>query len=154
MKENQLLNKTLEILNENGPEQAYDYISNKKKEFNLSSSQIYNYLYCLASVIGNIEEALFWLTEAIMEKNYWYRPEVFEDDDLNLIRDSEQFKTCEAISLQRYLDEEKKSKTLCTWTKMTKNNIVLALHGNQQNISICKESWDFLNNYEYQVEYV
>lgn len=154
MKENQLLNKTLEILSDKGAVQAYDYIIEKKEEVDTFSSQIYNYLYCLAASCGKKAEALSWMEEAIIHKEYWYRPDVFEDSDLECLIGDECFDACKVVSEKRYLEEEKGAKTVCTWNAVTKRHILLALHGNQQNIQMCRENWDFLNKYGYQVEYV
>jgi len=35
-----------------------------------------------------------------------------------------------------------------------KNNLMLILHGNQQNNDISKESWQFIYRNKYQVEYL
>lgn len=154
MKEDQLLNKALEILGEQGVVQAYDYLIENKKELDTCSSQVYNYLYCLAALCDKKDEALSWLEEAINQKGYWYRPEVFEDSDLDSLRDDARFDACKAVSEKRYLEAEKHAKTVCTWNTVTKKHLVLALHGNQQNIQICRDNWDFLNHYSYQVEYL
>lgn len=154
MQEIQLLNKTFELLGDQGVQQAYDYIIGNKDKVSTCSSQVYNYLYCLAALCGKKDEALSWLEEAINLKEYWYRPEVFEDSDLDSLRDDARFDACKAVSDKRYLEAEKHAKTVCTWNAVTKNHLVLALHGNQQNIQICRDNWDFLNRYSYQVEYL
>lgn len=154
MKENQLLNNTLEVLDKKGVENAYDYIVKKREEFDMSSSQIYNYMYCLAAVCGKIEEALLWMEEAIIKKGYWYRPDVFEDSDLDSIRDDKRYDVCRLVSEKRYLEAEKKAKTVCTWEKVSSKQILLAVHGNQENIQMCKENWDYLKEQGYQVEYI
>jgi hypothetical protein len=154
MTENQLLNSTLEILENEGAEQAYTYIVEKKNEVNSYNSQIYNFLYCLAAVCGNREEALSWLEEAIIKNEYWYRPEVFDDSDLESLQGDVRFVNCKFISARRYLEANKTAKTINTWKDVSSPRLLLALHGNQQNIQMCKENWDFMKDYGYQVEYV
>ena len=154
MKENIFLNKTLELLETKGINEAYDFMLEKKHEVKTWSAQVYNYLYCLAALCGRNEEAIAWLNDVIEVKGYWYRPEVFEDEDLDSLRGDRRFEDLKAISNERYLKAVKETETLCTWEEIKSENLSLALHGNQQNIKISLESWNFLQKYGYQVEYV
>lgn len=154
MNENQLINKTLEVLNEESVDMAYEFIIKNKSTLSEYGSQVYNYLYCLAALSDKKEEALKWLEEAILIKGYWYRPEVFKDSDLQSIWDEERFHKCSEISETRYNEVKENSHTLCTWKECRKDKLTLALHGNQQNAGICRENWEVLNTYGYQVEYV
>lgn len=155
MNENQLLNTALEILDNQGAECAYNFLlQNKDKVITPNRSQIYNFLYCLAAVTVRKEEALSWLEGAIIDNKYWYRPEVFDDSDLNILKGEDRFERCKSISHERYSAAEKNAETKCTWTNKTSNNIILALHGNQQNIEMCKPNWEFMRENSYQVEYV
>lgn len=154
MKENTFLNKTLEILETKGVNEAYEYMLNKKYEVKTWSAQVYNYLYCLAALCGRKEEALVWLNEVIVDKGYWYRPEVFEDEDLDSLRDDSRFRALRAISDKRYMKAVEETETICTWTEIRSGDLALALHGNQQNNEMSSESWNFLKKYGYQVEYV
>jgi hypothetical protein len=155
MNENKLLNTTIEILSNQGAEPAYSYLLQKHNSVIVSNkSQIYNFLYCLAAASGKKEEALCWLEEAVINEKYWYRPEVFEDTDLESLFGEERFELCKAISKERYLTAEKAAKTICTWPGKTSDNILLALHGNQQNIQMSKQYWEFMKKSGYQVEYI
>jgi len=154
MKEEQLLDKTLEILNENGANEAYSYLISNKGLVGEHGSQLYNFLYCLSAVIGAKGESLAWVREAIIDKGYWYRPEVFEDDDLNSIRDESDFLECKKISDERYCEALKTAKTLCTWEEVKSTKLALVLHGNQQNMHSNNDYWKFIEKYGYQVEYV
>jgi len=155
MNENKLLNTTLEILENQGAEQAYNYLLQNHNSVMVSNkSQIYNFLYCLAAVNGKKEEALTWLEEAIITNKYWYRPEVFDDSDLDILIGEDSFERCRAISEERYLAAKKTAKTICTWTNKNSNSILLALHGNQQNIQMIKPYWEFMRESGYQVEYL
>jgi len=154
MREEQLLDKVLEILDESGPNEAYDYIlSNKGLEYE-HSSQLYNFLYCLSAAIGAKDESLSWIREAIIDKSYWYRPEVFQDGDLDPIRNEIKFLEYKKISDERYYKALKTASTLCTWKEIKYTKLALILHGNQQNMHSDKGYWKFLENKGYQVEYV
>lgn len=154
MHETELLTRTLELIKTGGVSGAYNYLVSNLSELDSLSSQVYNYLYCLASTSNKKNEALDWLEEAIIDKGMWYRPEVFVDEDLDNIRDSNRFTVCYDVSKERYIKALKEAKTICTWEKKKADDLLLVLHGNQQNIDICRESWDFLNSENYQVEYV
>ncbi|MGF7056425.1 alpha/beta fold hydrolase [Brassicibacter mesophilus] len=154
MNETQLLNRTLELINEDGTSDAYDFLVTNICTLDSMSSQVYNFLYCLAATSNKKEEALGWLEEAILSKKLWYRPEVFEDADLDGIRDDIRFKTCCKVSEERCLEAYKISKSKCTWINKRSNRLILTLHGNQQNNEISKVSWHFLDGDKYQVEYL
>ena len=154
MREEQLLDKTLEILRENGASEAYNYLLSNKDLIDEHSGQLYNFLYCLSAVVGAKGESLAWLREAIMDKGYWYRPEVLEDDDLELIRNESGYLECKKISDERYYEALKTTKTLCTWAEIKSEKLALVLHGNQQNIHSDNGYWKRLERCGYQVEYV
>jgi len=114
MNEERLLNKALEIMEENGAAESYGYILSNKERLRDSGSQLHNYLYCLSAVIGAKTESLAWMKETIIDKGYWYRPEVFEDGDLDAIRNEPMFLECKKISDARYHEALQTAATLCT----------------------------------------
>lgn len=154
MNETKLLNNTIRILESQGVVQAYSYLLAEKSKVSAVTGQLYNYLCCFAALSNKKKEALSWLEEAIIKKGYWYRPSVFEDSDLESLFEEKRFKLCKDISFRRYSLALKKTKTVCTWKSVASNTLFLVLHGNQQNIYICKEDWKFLNNTSIQVEYL
>ncbi len=154
MKENELLNKTLEILEKKGSKPAYSFISSNLNCLEALSSQVYNFLYCLAATSNKKGEALNWLTMAIIKNKIWYRPEVFDDEDLNSIRQEKIFLKVLKISNERYLEALKETSTVISWKKRTCDNIMLCLHGNQQNNDMNKEHWNCFKNSNLQVEYL
>ena len=154
MSEERLLDEALEILGKSGASEAYAYILSNKELLDEHSGQLYNFLYCLSAVIGAKDEALGWMREAIIDRDYWYRPEVFEDSDLDSIRDEAEFAECKKISDERYREALKSSRTLCTWKEVKRAKLALALHGNQQNMDSDKGYWRYLEDEGYQVEYV
>ena len=154
MTEEQLLDKTLEILEDSGASEAYRHILSNKGLLNEHSGQLYNFLYCLSAVTGARDEALAWVREAIIDKGYWYRPEVFEDDDLESIRNEAEFLEYKSISDERYHEALKTTSTLCTWEEIKSAKLALILHGNQQNMYSDDGFWRFLEAEGYQVEHV
>ena len=154
MKEQKLLDNTLNLLGREGTLKAYEYLTSNLDADSEWSSQVYNFLYCLAASSGKTEEALSWMVEAIMDKGLWYRPEVFEDSDLDSIRGEAQFALCKAVSLKKYTDALQGTKTRFSWKKKTKDHLLVVLHGNQQNSDISKEYWDKLDLPDYQIEYL
>lgn len=154
MTETKLLDATFDLIDDNGTSKAYAYLVSKLDREDEWSSQVYNYLYCLAATSGNHEEAIHWLKEAIKDKGIWYRPEVFEDNDLDMIRNHSDFKACVEISNSRYEDELKRTKTKFTWNEKTEDNLLVILHGNQQNNEISRSFWSELILPNYQSEYL
>ena len=154
MTEEKILNDALKILDEYGALDAYGFLYSYSRGFVSKSSQFYNYLYCLAALAGKREEAIKWIEEAILENEMWYRPDVFEDDDLHSLFEDKRFQNLRDISSQRYKRYLSETKTICTWRTMEKSSLFIALHGNQQNIEMCSENWDFLKSYDHQVEYL
>lgn len=132
---------------------AYDFLVKNEKAVEDRTGQLYNFLYCLAALAEQEEEALTWLEEAIINRKMWYRPEVFEDDDLDLIKENLRFQKCVNLSKFRFENAIMEAKSICTWETVSHDNLLLVLHGNQQNIQIARENWDQLNH-KYQVEYL
>ena len=154
MNEEQLLDKTLEILRKDGAEGAYAYLLAHKDVLSEPTSQLYNFLYCLASATGKTDEGLAWLREAVVDKGLWYRPEVFEDEDLDNLRHSPAFLEYKQLSDQRYFDAVKTAATLCTWQEVEDDKLALVVHGNQQNMTFGRDYWKHLTDGGFQVEYV
>ncbi|MCF8020835.1 MAG: hypothetical protein K9L62_15765 [Vallitaleaceae bacterium] len=154
MTETKLLDNTLGRIDETGTGKAYEYLKahlNKDEDW---SSQVYNFLYCLAATSDLPDEALTWLEEAIIEKGQWYRPDVFEDEDLDSIRNEERFHLCEKTSKKRYEDALKEASTEFTLKERLEDNLLVVLHGNQQNNDISRGFWRDISIEDYQVEYL
>lgn len=154
MNEVNLLDATLDVLEKKGTCEAYDYMLATLDTEEKWSSQIYNFLYCLAASSGKNQEAIQWLREAILDKGLWYRPEVFEDEDLDPIRQDQDFLTCLEVSKKKYEEALKKTSTVLSWKEKTKHKLLLVLHGNQQNNEISQSFWSDFKDSNYQVEYL
>ena len=79
------------------------------------------------------EKALKWLKYAIMDKGWWYRTEILEDDDLELLENNSEFISLKSISNDRYTAAVAKTKSLFSWKQKCADNLFLAVHGNTQN---------------------
>lgn len=144
--ETELLDRTLAVLDTRGAAEAYAFLAEHAENTTERGSQTYNFLSCLAAINGERERALRWLDEAVLERGYWYRPEVFQDEDLDSIRDDAAFRRCEEISRERYEAALRSARTLVTRTEGTGERLALCLHGNQQNAVICAQDWAFLHD--------
>ncbi len=148
----QLLDKTLAQLDAAGSKAAYEYLVSNLHQLEEMSGQVYNFLYCLAATSGQPEAALDWLETAVVEKGCWYRPEVFDDEDLDSIRGSTRFTKYKRLSDQKYMDSLERVETVCTWEKKSADNLIVVLHGNQQNNEISRKYWQDLSAADYQIE--
>lgn len=87
------------------------------------------------------EKALKWLKYAIMDKGWWYRTEILEDDDLELLENNSEFISLKSISNDRYTAAVAKTKSLFSWKQKCADNLFLAVHGNTQNSEIARKDW-------------
>ena len=140
--ENDILEITLSIAEKGYPE-AYRFLLNAYEESPGSfGPQTFYFLACLAGGANMPELALTWLRKAIQENNWWYRPEVLEDDDLAALKNDAAFLSLKAISDERYADALSRSKALHSWKKKTADNLFLAIHGNTQNGDVARADWE------------
>ncbi|MCI5956413.1 MAG: hypothetical protein MRZ54_05455 [Clostridiales bacterium] len=141
-KENDLLEETLSIA-ENGYAAAYQFLleeyENNSEEY---GPQTLYFLACLAGGANLPEKALEWLTTAILEKGWWYRPEVLEDDDLASLKNDSAFLSLKSVSDHRYADAVSRAKAVFTWQRKNADKLFLAVHGNTQNGQIARDDWE------------
>ena len=154
MIEDKILDETLNLIDENGTISAYNFLKSNLSKLNKISSQVYNFLYCLAATSLEEIEAIEWIEEAILDKGLWYRPEVFEDEDLKAIVDNERFKACVEVSEERYKNALKSASTIFTLDSVSEENLFVVLHGNQQNNIISRSYWTNIKLDKYQIEYL
>lgn len=155
-KENDILETTLSITEKGYPE-AYLFLRNAYEESPRSyGPQTLYFLACLAGGANMPEEALAWLQKAIRDNNWWYRPEVLEDDDLAALKDNAAFLSLKAISDDRYADAVSGSEAVFSWERKTADNLFLAIHGNTQNAKTARADWEPIvgGNNRWQLETV
>ena len=140
--ENDILETALSIAEKGYPE-AYQFLLNAYEESTSSfGPQTFYFLACLAGGANMPDLALAWLRKAIQENNWWYRPEVLEDDDLAALKSDAEFLLLKAISDDRYAAALSKAKAIFSWKKKRADNLFLAIHGNAQNGDIARADWE------------
>ena len=102
------------------------------------------------------DKALEWLTTAINEKGWWYRPEVLDDDDLSLLRSNDKFILLKSISDKRHAEAMSRAKAVFSLENTTADNLFIAVHGNTQNAQEARANWESIlkDNTGWQLETV
>ena len=140
-KENDILETTLTIA-ENGYEEAYRFLQKAYEEDkDHFGPQTLYFLACLAGEAGWPEKALGWLKKAIAENGWWYRPEVLEDEDLELLKDNLEYISLKEVSDARYEEAVSQANAVFSWEKKTSDHLFLAVHGNTQNGQTARRDW-------------
>ena len=99
------------------------------------------FLACLAGGADMPEAALAWLRKAIREKEWWYRSEVLEDDDLEALKHDAEFISLKAASDARYQEAVSTARPLFSWKAKQADRLLLAVHGNTQNAETARLDW-------------
>ena len=99
----QLFNQALELLDEQGAEEAYELVKQEWQNVeNANEAQLYNLAYCFAALSGKAEEALGLMKEALYTKGYWYDYNyLMEDEDLEELRKHSEFETMANLCRER-----------------------------------------------------
>ncbi|MDL2219006.1 hypothetical protein LJC04_01530 [Ruminococcaceae bacterium OttesenSCG-928-O06] len=150
--EETLLDETLRLLQGKGPPQAYAFLrQNEGRVHAENRGQIYNFSYCLAALCGQVDEALAILAKATRE-GYWWRPEVFCDEDLQSLQGHPDFEALREESCRRYAAAQSGARWQCSWAARRHPGVLLALHGNQQNATHAKNAWQDVTGPHMQLE--
>ncbi|MBQ6808110.1 MAG: hypothetical protein IJP07_02955 [Firmicutes bacterium] len=147
MDENQVLNEMLLILDQDGAESAYGYLCDWEPEVEAENkSQIYNFLACLAAACGRSEDALEWLEEALVIQGLWYRPESFDDPDLESLFGLERFENFRRLSTARFQEAERSARPLLLppESPAPEGKLAAVLHGDFQDGKAARKAWAFL----------
>lgn len=143
-----LLNNTLKLYIEGCHEEAYEYITERCENVKGNNAQIYNFRYATACKAGYFDKAMEIFEEAIIEKGYWYSYDYLkEDEDLEPLRQNIKFNELANICKRREEEDKKNSIPQLrliepeTINKVDKQPLLIALHGNQENISVVKDYW-------------
>jgi len=143
-----LLNRTLEIYMKGDHLEAYNFITENYKGIKGNLAQIYNFRYAIANEAGLEELALQIMREAIVEKGYWYKYKyLIEDEDLKSLNKYKEFgellDICKKRELEAKRDEKPDLKIIVPNKKneQYKHPLIIALHGDQENIEITEDYW-------------
>lgn len=151
-----LINTTLDLYIKEDYLKAYNYITENAKKVKGNHAQIYNFRYSIACKAGLNDLAMEIMNEAIVEKGYWYSYDyLLEDDDLKPLTKYDNFYELAKICKERELEAKRNSKPdlKIIEPKNLVNNekypLLLALHGNEENILITEDYWSscIINNY-------
>lgn len=142
-----LINRTLEMYLGGEYLKAYDFITENSNKVNGNLAQIYNFRYCIAIKAGLNELSLEIMKEAIVDKGFWYSYEYLtEDEDLIPLHENKLFKELIEICKYRQAEAIKDTEPRIKLIKPTvdagrKVPLIMALHGNQENIGITEQYW-------------
>ena len=143
-----LLNKTLEIYMKGDYLGAYNFITENYKGIKGNLAQIYNFRYSIANTAGLEGLALKIMSEAIVEKGFWYKYNyLIEDEDLKSLNKYKEFNALLDICKKRELEakrDEKPDLKIIVPNKINeqyKYPLIVALHGDQENIEITEDYW-------------
>ena len=137
-------------------EDIWIWIYKKHFAVEVCEPQTLYFLACLAGGANLPEKALEWLTIAILEKDWWYRPEVLEDDDLSLLGSNDKFISLKSISDHCHAEAMSGAKAVFSWEDRKADKLFIAVHGNTQNGQIARADWEPIlhDNIGWQLETV
>ena len=128
--------------------EAYNFITENYKGIKGNLAQIYNFRYSIASEAGLEELALQIMREAIVEKGFWYQYNyLIKDEDLKSLSKYKEFAELLDICKKRESEakrNEKPNLKIIVPDKMNeqcKHSLIIALHGDQENIEITEDYW-------------
>ena len=143
-----LINQTLELYLQAEYLKAYNYITENAMKVKGNDAQIYNFRYSIASKAGLNDLAINIMREAIIEKGYWYSYDyLINDEDLSPLHIYDDFNELANICKEREFESTQNSKTNLkvimsnNLDNKEKNQLIIALHGNQENIIITEDYW-------------
>lgn len=145
----QLINQTLAQYLDGAYEDAYNNITNNSSLVNGNEAQVYNFRYSIACKLGNTPLALELFKEAVLDKGYWYACSYLkEDDDLEPLRREPEFEALYEMCYEREIMAREETKpTMMTFlpenqVEMQSQQVLVVLHGNQENAAITKPYWE------------
>lgn len=141
---NQLLNQSLALLEQQGPEAAYELMCKEGKQVeNANEAQLYNFAYCFAALAGRTDEAMGLLQEAVYQKGFWYDYEyLLGDEDLEELRKNPVFSQIASLCRQRQEQAQEAAQPVLELEEVQQGKpVLLALHGDQQNARITAPYW-------------
>jgi len=143
-----LLNRTLEIYMKGDYLEAYNFITENYKGIKGNLAQIYNFRYSIANKVGLEKLALQIMSEAIVEKGFWYQYNyLIEDEDLKSLNKYKEFEELVNLCKKRELEAKRNEKPdlkIIMPDKMNekyKRPLIIALHGDQENVEITEDYW-------------
>jgi len=146
-----LINNTIKIYLAGDYKKAYAYITKYEKDVTGNLAQIYNFRYAIASKAGMADKAIELMAEAIIDCGFWYASEYLQsDEDLDLIRKNETFDSlvCICEKREKVAKNQIKPQLKILSSQLSESHpekqLIMALHGNQENLKIAESYWKCL----------
>jgi len=143
-----LLDDAVELYMSGKYNDAYELVTEHMNSVTGNLAQMYNFRYSFLGKAGKPQEGFDVLKEGIMDKGFWYPPELLlEDDDLEDIRKIEGFQSLVDLCETRMNEADEKGEyTLkIVHTESSEPNkdkpLMIALHGDQENFDIAEFDW-------------
>ena len=141
-----ILNETIKRYVNGDYKGAYTFITEEAPKVVTNLAQIYNFRYAIASKMGDVELSIKLFKEAVEDHEFWYSYEyLMEDDDLEPIRNKPVFKelanTCKEREISAKKSTQAKLKVIEPKENEDTNQLLIGLHGNQENIEVVEEYW-------------
>jgi len=143
-----LLNNAIALYMDAKYDAAYDLITEHMHLVTGNLAQMYNFRYSFLGKAGRPQEGFDVLKDGIMDKGFWYPPELLlEDDDLEEIRKIDGFKSLVDLCDSRQQEDDKNGEyTLKIVNPKNADNhkinpLMIALHGDQENFDISEFDW-------------
>jgi predicted esterase len=139
-----LLNKTIDLYMNKGSLEAYNFISEYADKVDGNRAQIFNFRYALASASGLEKEALEIMKETVLDNGYWYEYDyLMDDDDLKPLYKFDEFQKLAKLCKEREADAKGTTESkLMVLKRENDDALLIALHGDQENIEIARTNWD------------
>jgi predicted esterase len=139
-----LINGTLDMYRQGRYLEAYEFITKSSAGVAGVEAQVYNFRYSIACKAGLESTALAIMKEAVQEKGHWYSYDyLMTDDDLGPLHKYADFLEIAGICRARETDAKKNSKPHLKIMGLAdgKRPLLIALHGNQENIDVTEKYW-------------
>jgi len=151
----QLLNRTLDLYMIEHFTEAYEFITEQGPLVSGNPAQIYNFRYTIACKAGLFDLAMTIFEEAVEDKGFWYAYQYLTtDEDLIPLRQNTRFKELSEICKKReqvaklnatpvlkMLEVKATDQGNIPATDAHKPGLLVALHGNQENMAIAEPYW-------------
>ncbi len=142
---NKLINSGLQLYRHGRFEESYDLLTKNMDRVNGNKAQILNFRYCSACRMGRPDLALDLLRESIVDRGYWYSYDyLLSDDDLKPLRNNSEFQALASLCKEREEQAKAASKTELKTVRQPSSDgqgLLIALHGNGENVEIAEGCW-------------
>lgn len=141
----QLINEGIQLYLDEAYEEAFDLLTTYRNLVKGNLAQIDNFRYSCLGKMNRVEEGYELLEKVIKDNGFWYHPDLLmKDHDLDGFRAFEGFSELVDICKVRYevaLHQSAIKHTYVESDLKASKGLLVALHGNQENMTIAEEDW-------------